>query len=239
MKKFLLPVLSLLSGIVMTSCNEKVDLLVSNDQTMGTVLASEKAIITDQGVRYDIFSKDCDDGIYDLHRVFISSDILREGKEPSSYDIHLRHYEPVGLPPYDSEQKRPAEGVQTDPVMINVMWVSGHYLNFRLVYAVPKGSDEGEHDFSFITYREKEDDFFLIDILHDAHGEVYGATLDDKREWTVKTCFVSLPLESFYEAGSMSGTVTYEVHYTWYVTENGKLTGRTQPNYLRGSFRAY
>ena len=237
MKKLISILLGMGAFLMLASCDEKVDLLVSNEQTMGMI--ADGHFITDQGLLYKVFAKECEGDLFALKRAFIVCDVLREGTEPASYDILLKRFTEVGLPEYTVKSERPEEGVKTDPVMINAMWTSGRYLNFQLVYPAPKGSEQ-EHVFSFIVYEKQLDGLYAIDLMHDAGGEVFGEWDIEEVDTETRTVMVSLPLESFYKPGSVSASsVPYEVHYTWYVSENGRITKKTLPNLIRGTFRSY
>ena len=236
MKKLLHSLLILPLFFLLQSCDEELELLVSNEQTMGMV--APDCFITDQGLKYNIFSKECEGDIFELKRAFIVCDVLRRGTEPASYDILLKRFTEVGLPEYTTKETLPDVSVETDPVLINAMWTSGRYLNFQLAYPAPKGS-EVEHVFSFVTYTKMEDGFYVIDLIHNAGGEVNGEW-DPEAKIETRTTMVSLPLSSFYTAGTFEDvSVPYEVRYTWYVTENGSITQKTVPTFLRGTFRAY
>lgn len=236
MKKLLRSLLILPLVLLLPSCDEELGLLVSNEQTMGTV--APDCFITDQGLKYNIFSKECEGDLFELKRAFIVCDVLRKGKEPASYDIVLKRFTEVGLPEYEIRKMLPEKTVETDPVQIYSMWTSGRYLNFQLAYPAPKGSDV-EHVISFITYTEMEDGFYVINLIHNAGGEVNGEW-DPEAKIETRTVLVSLPLSSFYTEGTFEDiSVPYEVRYTWYTAENGSITTKTVPTFLRGTFKAY
>ena len=215
------------------SCMKDSDFLITNDQTMGDIVGGR--FLSDQGIWYDIVEQTCKGRLADCKRALVVSDILKNTstKDELSYEIRLKNFVEVGLP----EIVIDPEAQQQDPVLVDLAWISGGYLNLRLVYHVlPKSSVK--HTIRVAVKQTPTiSDPLIVQVFHDAGGVYLGAEGIADDELEAQASFVSVPISTYYTASANEICSYYVVEFLWHKTaEDGKtLLPETEMTELKGN----
>ena len=213
------------------SCIKDPGYLVLNDQTTGDII--EGRFLSDQGLWYDVVEQTCDGNLADCKRALVVSDILRNTStsKEASYEIRLKEFLPVGLPDVVTTY----EGEQQDPVLVDLAWVAGRYLNLRVSYFT-KEKSEVAHAFKIALVQAPTAIAPLtVRVLHDAGGEYLGAPEINKDDLIRTIAFLSIPINGYYE-GMTDYTVRFEVEYPWHKTaDDGGALPETEIFTLNGN----
>ena len=222
MKKSLM--LSLLAApFLLTGCIDDT-FLITNDQTMGNIV--DGRFISDQGIWYDV-TDEVNPGdtekLLKEKRALVLCDVLentsRNG-EPS-YGVLLKEFVHVDIAPI-------VGGIPDEeaPVLVDLAWASGSYLNFRLIYLAPEPETQ-EHSFSVVVEKEPTDlQEIVLHLYHHAGGEYYGAPAhegeSEKITYKQHVAFVSVEILPYYMTGAILN-MRYTVKYSWHKkAEDGK-----------------
>lgn len=211
------------------SCLKDPGYIVLNEQTTGDLI--EGRFLSDQGLWYDIAEQTCEGRLADCERAIIICDILREStKNEPAYDIRLKKFVSVGLP----EVVKTTEGEQEDPVLVDLSWVSGRYLNLRVIYHTVAKST-ANHSFKVALVKKPSGtEPLVVRVLHDADGEYLGADNIKEEDLQQAVAFISIPIVEYYE-DLKDYTIYYEVEYLWHKTgDDGNLLPETENDTLNG-----
>lgn len=233
MKKILHGTILAATLLLTGSCMKDPDFLITNDQTMGDII--DGRFLSDQGIWYDIVEQTCEGRLADCKRALIVSDVLKNTstKDELSYEIRLKNFVEVGLP----ELVTDPEAEQQDPVLVDLAWVSGGYLNLRIVYYVLPES--GVHHTFRVAVKQTPTLFdpLIVQVFHDAGGQFLGAQdiADDSLE--AQASFVSVPISTYYTASADETCSYYVVEFLWHKTaEDGEtLLHETEMTELKGN----
>lgn len=231
MKKIL--TIALIAEAALLSGCTKEDFLITNDQTMGDIIGGR--FLSDQGIWYDIVEQTCDGRLADCKRALVISDILKNTstKDELSYEIRLKDFIDVSVTEIVSS---PGDAPQ-DPVLVDLAWVSGGYLNLRLGYYGQAASSVSHQFSAAILQKPGINQELVVRVCHNANGEYWGADNVDTSLLEKKSCFVSVPISSFYtDAGSRFPSY-YIVEFPWHkMDEDGKTPlAETEIQELKGN----
>lgn len=231
--RFLLLLSALAALFLSAACSVKEDFLVTNLETTGNLV--DGRFLSDQGIWYDVVEQTCDGDLKAEERALIVCDILKNNSTSyeSAYNIRLKNFVSVGLP---QVKDGIAEGLSRHPVYIDLAWVSGTYLNFRVIYLSEKNSDFA-HSFTFVV--EKAPDStqpLVLRLCHEAGEDYLGAEgKDSVSAFVQKTAYISIQLYDYYK-NSLNYSYYYTVKYDWYKTgDNGDLTPETEERTVEGN----
>lgn len=231
MKK-LLSIALIAAATLLNGCTKE-EFLITNDQTMGDLISGR--FLSDQGIWYDIVEQTCSGRLADCKRALVVTDILKNTstKEELSYEVRLKNFVEVGLPEVVSD---PDQQVQ-EPVLVDLAWVSGGYLNLRLVYKYLPDSGVNHSYTVAVTQTPTISDPLIVRVCHDAGGEYLGADRVDASALKTGVTFVSVPISSYYAAGAAETCSYYIVEFIWHKTaEDGEtLLPDTELTQLKGN----
>ena len=239
MKKKILNLTACLAAVILTgACIEDPDVLVTNDQTTGNII--EGRFLADRGMWYDVVEQTCEGSLKDLDRALIICDVLKNtsSSKEISYDIRLKGFVPVGLP----EVLTSVDENMQDPLVVDLAWISGQYLNLRIVYFTAVES-KVPHEIKLAVVQNPTPTLPLVVRVCHAGGDdaavVAGLKKDDlsnAKTVTQVTEFVSLPIYELYK-DMQNYSIYYEVEYPWHKTgEDGEtFASETEINTLSGN----
>ena len=196
------------------SCIEDPGFLVTNEQTTGNII--EGRFQTDLGLWYDVVEQTCNGSLRELDRALIVCDVLKNTSTSKelSYDIRLKQFVPVGLP----DMVDSYEDERQDPVQVDMAWISGWYLNMRLVYLAAKDSD-ADHTYKVaVVQKPAPNQPLIIRVCHDADGEYLGAEGVDKSGLQSTIDFISIPIYDLYK-DMENYNIYFEVEFPWHKTD--------------------
>lgn len=224
---------ALAASLLLTgSCTMKdPEFLITNEQTAGNII--DGRFLSDQGLWYDVVEQTCDGRLADCERAIIICDILRNVSTSSelAYEIRLKTFVSVGLPEVVDDTLTE----QQDPVLVDLSWVSGRYLNLRIVYLTTEKST-AKHSFKVAllekpTYVQP----LTVRVLHDADGEYLGAQGIKAEDLKEAVGFISIPISDYYK-DLTDYSVFYDVEYNWYKTdEDGNRVPETEDGTIHGN----
>ena len=205
------------AAALLTGCIKET-FLITNDQTMGNII--DGRFLSDQGIWYDV-TDEVNPGdtkkLLSESRALVLCDILQNttvsGGE-MSYNILLKEFVHVDVAPVVTEVPQ-----EEAPVLVDLVWASGAYLNFRLIYLTPE-TPKQEHSFSVVVEKAPTDlQEMVLHIYHNAGGEYYGALLgggeSDKTTYKQQVAFVSVLILPYYQSDTAINT-HYTVKYAWH-----------------------
>lgn len=239
MMKKILSLTAFLAAVLLTgSCLKDPEMLFTNDQTTGNII--EGRFLSDQGLWYDVVEQTCEGVLRDYERALIVCDILRNTSTDKelSYEVRLKQIVPVGLP----EVLAGVDENMQDPIVADLTWVSGQYLNMRLVYFTAVESTAQHQIKLAVVQKPSSVQPLVVRVCHDAGedaGVVTGLKRDDlanAKTVSQVTVFVSMPLYELYK-DLHTYTINYEVEYPWHKTGQDKETfvAETEINTLKGN----
>ena len=196
------------AALLLTAGCIKENYLVTNDQTMGNIV--DGRFLSDQGVWYDVVEEVNEGDAARLAgetRALVLCDILKNNctSLEYAYDVRLKDFAHVDVAPVVSLPQVSEEA----PMLVDLAWASGAYLNFRIIYLAPE-TEAAEHSFSVVVEKEPSDlQEIVLHLYHDAGGEYYGAPDTDKNSFKQHARFVSVLLTPYYSADK-----SYNMHYT-------------------------
>jgi len=203
----------------------KQEFFITNEQTMGNVI--DGRFLSDQGIWYDVVQevKAGDAALLAKEsRALVLCDVLENTSTSAEYSYGVRLKEFIHVDEIPVLSERPEEEA---PVLIDLAWASGAYLNFRLVYMAPEPETK-EHAFSVVVEQEPTDrQEIVLHLYHNAGGEYYGAPLQEGGSGSVEykqhVRFVSVELLHYYSSSDKSMNMRYTVKYRWHKkSEDGK-----------------
>lgn len=205
---------------LLTACNWDDEFLITNEQTMGDVV--DGRFLNDQGIWYDIVEQQCEGDLLAEQRAMVLCDVLANtsNSKEYSYSIRLKQFVHVDVMPilHDAPEEEA-------PVLVDLAWASGKYLNLRLIYLAPDTPTQ-EHSFSVVVEKEPtSSNPIVLHLYHNAGGEYYGAPASDWEAKDLKQhlCFVSAKIWPYYEEDASRLNTDYTVKYSWHkMAEDGK-----------------
>ncbi|SKC57993.1 NigD-like protein [Bacteroidales bacterium WCE2008] len=214
--KFLIPVLLL----AIPACSGD-DTVYYNATAIGDVVAGR--FVSDDGLVLNIKEKTCDEDFSGLDRAFISFDALRKTGD-KEFDIRLNDVAKVLRKDIVFRSEPGGEERGSDPIMLNLGWFSGEYLNADVVVSFLKGS-ETPH----LINLEFDDvnsgtDTLRFTMKHNGYGEVFGGSIDDgEKKFVLGKTYASFPVRDLIPEGMDS--IPVKISWDWYGTDSdGRLT---------------
>ena len=211
MKKILTQIALAATLLLTGSCIEDPGFLVTNEQTTGNII--DGRFLSDLGLWYDVVEQTCEGSLRELDRALIVCDVLKNTSTSKelSYNIRLKQFVSVGLPDVVNSY----EGERQDPVQVDMAWISGWYLNMRVVYLAAKDS-KVDHTFKVAIVKEPTPNQpLVVRVCHDADGEYFGAENEEKTDLKSVIDFISIPIYDLYK-DLENYNIYFEVEFPWH-----------------------
>ena len=231
-----LPIIAIASAFTLSSCSQD-NTILYNDIALGDIVSGR--FVSDAGLTYTPVEQNCEGRLDTMGRAVIRCDILKR-VSPSEYEVRLNEMSKVLKKDcLIKDEVEDLEALGGDPALISKAWISGGYLNLATQITFITGSKK-THTLNLVYDNSvSSSDTLHFHLLHNSYKECYPTRkmIDDGdyptgAEYSAGIAYASFPIMTFLPEGKES--VPIKVHYTWYVSSEGKLTPDTYQAYVQG-----
>ena len=234
--KVIIAITASIAALAAASCT-KDDTIRYNNATMGNIVNGK--FTSDQGNIFNVAEQTYPGKLDTMKRAFVICDILSEiPNTKNEYEVRLNYVTPVLTKDaiYTSSLTEDNK-LENDPIILQSCWLSGGYLNIYL--AVPIVSDSKIKHSLYFEYddTEKTEGTYTFHIRHDAAGEEFNDTNDDKI--MLSYAYASVPVASIIKENNANVMIKWLSHRISgnTIMLNESIEQKLEAKYTKDSFQ--